>query len=425
MILWRKDKMHSVSRCVLYLFLVAAALQPSAIAQHGKLDRLSLPPQSVPAACKQVEGSFPADSQTGLLYQYQLPALPPIVAKHVQSFECNGRKGSIFYFQYLDPRQAYTAQGFASGLLWGLANGPSLEHPTQLLRFNNVLVAISFRDSAEEIRRAVEATLRNAMALESREVEQLNKSLANDSGDVVARIALGKAFLDAGDPDKALTQFREAQRRGWKNSSADAYFTNALTLLGKMYHQQGNHPATLTALQMAVAFGPDDAMANTLLADEYLENPQSFAEGIVYLNQFVQAGPHSATQTAVAYYSLGRIYTEMKREKDAIDAYEQALRADPKEDHVLNNLAWLYASATDPQLRRPAAAVEYATRAVDISGRKDANYLDTLAEAYNVNGQLDKAIEVIKSAMVLEPGNHYYRDRLQKFEMSVSQKSQR
>jgi tetratricopeptide (TPR) repeat protein len=88
-------------------------------------------------------------------------------------------------------------------------------------------------------------------------------------------------------------------------------------------------------------------------------------------------------------------------------------------------VTWLYASATDPQLRRPAAAVEYATRAVEISGRRDASYLDTLAEAYNASGQPDKAIDLIKSAMALEPRNHYYRDRLQKFEMSVSRTSQR
>jgi tetratricopeptide (TPR) repeat protein len=359
-----------------------------------------------------------------VLYQYRIP-LPPIVARHEQSLECGGKKGSIFYFQYLDPQQAQIAEDLASRLLRGRDNGPSIEHPSRLLRFGNVMAVISFRDSAGDVDHAVEAALKSMAARESHEIEQGNNLLANDSGDLAARVALGKVLLDAGKPDQALLEFKEAERRGWKNSSADAYVAHALTVLGHMYRRQENHPAALAALQTAVMFDRDDAEANTVLADEYAENSQAFADGIEYLKRFVQADSHTPTETAVAYYSLGRIYTETKQEKDAMEAYEQALKANPNDHQVLNNLAWLYASAADPKLRQPARSVEYATRAVEISGRHDANYLDTLAEAYYANGQADKAVEAIKSAMALQPGNRSYKERLQKFEIAASTMSQR
>ncbi len=56
-------------------------------------------------------------------------------------------------------------------------------------------------------------------------------------------------------------------------------------------------------------------------------------------------------------------------------------------------------------LRRPAIAIEYAKRAVEMTQEKDANYLTTLAKAYFALGDARKAVEIEEKAVALFPPN--------------------
>jgi len=68
----------------------------------------------------------------------------------------------------------------------------------------------------------------------------------------------------------------------------------------------------------------------------------------------------------------------------------------------LNNVAWVYATSTDPAIRNPAAALEYAGRAVEL-GKDDPNpnHLDSLAEAFYVNDQPEEAVKTEMQAIEL------------------------
>jgi len=69
------------------------------------------------------------------------------------------------------------------------------------------------------------------------------------------------------------------------------------------------------------------------------------------------------------------------RASEAAAAYREALRVGPRDARLLNNLAWLLATSSDPQLRDPAAAVALAEEAA-ASGDPEAGILDTLSVAY-------------------------------------------
>jgi tetratricopeptide (TPR) repeat protein len=78
-------------------------------------------------------------------------------------------------------------------------------------------------------------------------------------------------------------------------------------------------------------------------------------------------------------------------------------------------MAWLYATVEPPALRDPAKALAYALRAVEASGGTDANFLDTLAEAYYANQEFDKAIDTEERALEIAPELEALQNQLVKF----------
>jgi Zn-dependent protease with chaperone function len=111
---------------------------------------------------------------------------------------------------------------------------------------------------------------------------------------------------------------------------------------------------------------------------------------------------------------LGDLRYAAKRYPEAIRAYVQALRLNPEDAQVLNNLAWLYATCEDPALRDPDRALALAQAAARLD--PTAHVLDTLAESYFVSGRLEEAVAVAARALALARSNRsYYEDQLRKF----------
>jgi Zn-dependent protease with chaperone function len=114
------------------------------------------------------------------------------------------------------------------------------------------------------------------------------------------------------------------------------------------------------------------------------------------------------------YKVLGDLYYETDNLSGVQQAYETSLKLDPENPHVLNNLAWLYATAEDPHFRNPARALVLAKAAAGLL--EEPHILDTLAECYFVNGQYLRALETAQHALRLARENRtYYQDQVEKF----------
>jgi tetratricopeptide (TPR) repeat protein len=128
------------------------------------------------------------------------------------------------------------------------------------------------------------------------------------------------------------------------------------------------------------------------------------------LNRQLEEDPNNAR----LLQSLAMLYHEMEMLPEAAQIYDRMLSLNMNHAVALNNLAWLLITSDDESLRDPSRALELAQRAVELD--RLSIYLDTLAEAYYVNGNIDKAIEIIKEAISIEKGDKSYFDKqLKKF----------
>jgi Zn-dependent protease with chaperone function len=120
------------------------------------------------------------------------------------------------------------------------------------------------------------------------------------------------------------------------------------------------------------------------------------------------------------YRLMGDLYYERKDYAGVKDAYERALELRLDDPHVLNNLAWFYATCEETSLRDPQRALLLAKMAIELD--RSSHVYDTLAESYFVNGLYTEAIEAGEQAKRLARGNRsYYRQQLEKFKQAAKQ----
>ena len=133
-----------------------------------------------------------------------------------------------------------------------------------------------------------------------------------------------------------------------------------------------------------------------------------------YLLRLVEKTPRNAE----ALGQLGDLYHHKKKFAQAMEAYERSLSIDSENPRVLNNLSWLYATSEDPEFLNPVRALELAREA---ALREPAPHiLDTLAEAYYVNGMFYEAIAAETRALESAKSNRaYYEKQLTKFKNAL------
>jgi Zn-dependent protease with chaperone function len=118
---------------------------------------------------------------------------------------------------------------------------------------------------------------------------------------------------------------------------------------------------------------------------------------------------------AIWHRILADLYQESNREAEAIREYRLALSLKPDSPETINNLAWLLVTTEDTALRNPQYGLELALQAVKL--RQDAHILDTLAEAYWLNGFPAKAVETERLALSKDPQKRdFYLQQIAKFQ---------
>jgi len=118
------------------------------------------------------------------------------------------------------------------------------------------------------------------------------------------------------------------------------------------------------------------------------------------------------------HFALGNIFYRKKEYAQAEKSLLTVVTLAPNHHEALNSLAWLYATAEDPQLKKPADALLFAETAAALAPQP--HILDTLAESYYVNGKYAKAVQAIQLAIEKHPQDlKYYQKQKKKFEKAL------
>jgi tetratricopeptide (TPR) repeat protein len=200
---------------------------------------------------------------------------------------------------------------------------------------------------------------------------------------------LGAMLVRQDKVPEAIDHYEQALRL--KPDLAVAHYDLGIALAGQSKVQEAiNH------YEQALRIEPDYAEAHNNLGIALVRLGR-MQEAIEQYQQALGIKPDYAE----AQYNLGNALAQLGRLQEAIDNYEQALRIQPDFVDACNNLAWLLAAHTPAEGGDAVRAVDLAQQACELTGNRQAGYLDTLAAAYAAAGRFNEAVATAQKAIEL------------------------
>ncbi|REK08284.1 MAG: tetratricopeptide repeat protein [Planctomycetota bacterium] len=238
--------------------------------------------------------------------------------------------------------------------------------------------------------------------------------------------ALGMAQAVAEEHDASLESFNKAIELRPRSPGA-------LTHRARLRALKGDYPAALADVEKAMQQRPGSVQA-LLLHASLLATTGKLEPALAELNvlrQVLPNNPEVLLQVGTLYQAKkeeakaievfdqllagdpkhaaglrGRAdtYLNLGRQAEAIADYEAALKVEPNNSGVLNNLAWVLATSPKEDLRDGKRAIELAKKACELTDYKQAHIISTLAAGYAEIGDFDEAINWSQKAVDLGTG---------------------
>ena len=106
---------------------------------------------------------------------------------------------------------------------------------------------------------------------------------------------------------------------------------------------------------------------------------------------------------AVTHADRGDLHAALGNWKKAATDLQTAIRLDRTLGRAYQSAAWLMATCPDESIQNRDLALQAANRAIQLDGRSDYRYLDTVAAALANAGEFEKAEDWLRQAMQLSP----------------------
>lgn len=286
---------------------------------------------------------------------------------------------------------------------------------------------------------------------------EVERVIAQSPEDTNALILQGEVLRDLGQVDSALKSFDQATKLSPKTPSPyqsrgeifrdKGEYEKAAEEFSKVLELQPGQ--VLTLIHRAEAYlrsnRLDEALADIevvlerqplvaahRIRAEILANMDRIKEAIVEMQRISTARPDQIDlkmqlalyfqvdkqpQKAIEVYSevlsresnsieafrgRGDAYLSIGKHAAAIGDFEQALKLQPDDPALLNNLAWVLATSPEEKVRNGKRAVTLATKACELTDYDKPHILSTLAAAFAESGDFQTAIEWSQKAVDLK-----------------------
>ena len=263
--------------------------------------------------------------------------------------------------------EAFLEQGDVDGAIPHLEEALRLNPRSYLAHYNRGLSYHFGGKPAEAIRHYQEAlrlnpnhipahlNLGNALLQQGKAGEAVShyrEAVRLDPGSARVHASLGSACMRHGDLAEAVSEFQAALR-------LDPGLLDAYSDLGLVFQLQGEWEASVECFRRAIALEPGNASLHRSLAFS------------------LHSGGHA---------DLARM------------EYQESLRLDPDWPRLAAHEAWSLATSPDSTRRNGSLAVQRAAQALQASGKRTPELLDTLAAAYAEAGQFAQAVTLAREA---------------------------
>ena len=208
---------------------------------------------------------------------------------------------------------------------------------------------------------------------------EFRKAVAAKPDSFTARVNLGAALTQLGDPKGAAEQFEEAIRLD--PAKANAHYNLAVLLAGENKHEQA-----IDHLRSVLKIDANDHAARFLLAQE-LEKSRRSDEALTEYSHLVQADPGNES----ALLAQVKLLHSTRQFKQALEAIKQGHERFPQKGRTVIVLAYLLAISPELQLRDGAQSLELAQRVYNATAKPQHAALVALALAEL--GRCSEAVE--------------------------------
>ncbi len=198
---------------------------------------------------------------------------------------------------------------------------------------------------------------------------------------------------------------------GWLESAIATVpaYKDTYNDLANIYLAQEQYHEAQALLEGAVARWPDATWAYFRLGSLYvhLKVPQQAIDAFRKVVAFEPANDIEYALFVEAHSALGNIYYDQENYDLAIEFFKKAIELNPADHSSMNNLAWVFAT----QGVHLEEGIVLSRRSLRLNPNSPT-YLDTLAELYFAQGDVERAIQIIRQAIAQDPDQPELRAHL-------------
>lgn len=179
--------------------------------------------------------------------------------------------------------------------------------------------------------------------------------------------------------------------------------------LARLYVQQERFQDAQTLLDTVVVQWPDATWAHFQLGRLYVHLKLP-TQALASFEKVIALEPVTDIEYALfveAHSALGNVYYDQENYEMAMDFFKKAIDLNPADHSSMNNLAWVYA-ILNIHLEE---GIHLSHRSLRLNPNSPT-YLDTLAELYFMSGDVERAVQIIRQAIALDPDQPELRAHL-------------